>query len=221
MSEIRFKLILRDHKKTLPLVIMAILLLIVAYVLWSNYLDSHFIGTFDQYGLPVQFSQTGWSLLFIAWPLWAIPLMVIQALIYIGRLVFSCWKHTPISPEPEKPPISTPPLHHLNENDFSRALEIETLKFQFDTIKKKYFEEHKKMEETLLMAKKAKGKKSTNSSKSPEIMSTNANHSSAHYEAIITSLKAENKKSLKQIAVLKEDLEQSHSLIEKLLIESP
>lgn len=45
-----------------------------------NYFSTHFIGGYDQLGVPFQQARPGWSLLFTAWPLWIIPALLAVAI---------------------------------------------------------------------------------------------------------------------------------------------
>jgi len=42
--------------------------------IWEVYLSNHFIGTYDEYGIPYKFSGHGWRLMLIGWPIWVNPL---------------------------------------------------------------------------------------------------------------------------------------------------
>lgn len=48
--------------------------------LWENYLSNHFIGTYDEYGIPYKFSGHGWRLMLRGWPIWVVPTFLALAI---------------------------------------------------------------------------------------------------------------------------------------------
>jgi len=44
--------------------------------LWEVFMQNHFIGRFDDHGLPSHISKPGWHLFFSAWPVWLMPTIV-------------------------------------------------------------------------------------------------------------------------------------------------
>lgn len=207
-------------------VVVAILALIsVGYTLWIHYLDSHFVGTFDVDGLPSTFFRTGWPLMLDAWELWLVPSIFILVIAELSRYAYQCFYKKPSqataisSPQP-----TTHPHIEIQQNslDFEHSLEIETLKQQNVIIKAKYFEEHKRAEQAIREKEEVLFKLESMSKEMPQqtapiFMQAPPAPSTAHFEAEISSLKAENKKLLKQMTGLQDDLEQSNALIEKLL----
>ncbi len=210
-----------------------LIILTIGFVLWEDYLRDHFVGAFDQYGLPSRFFRTGLPLMIDAWPIWVLPsaLVLILALT-IEQVIrhFTDAKKEQIASESAHKSAVIAETKGKNQIEFNRALEIEGLKQQVDILKQKYFEAHRKsqnVEQTIeeaqlqvqIAQKEAAEAKATvaalsttHPAKAYQPAPTNA-----HHEAVITSLKADNKKLQKQITELQEDLEQSNALIEKLL----
>jgi hypothetical protein len=207
-----------------------LIILIVGFVLWEDYLRDHFVGAFDQYGLPSQFFRTGLPLMIDAWPIWVIPSVLLVLLVVTIERVFQHFSEInkqKLAKENEHQTVIIAETKGKNQIEFNRALEIEALKQQVEILKQKYFEEHRKSQDvartieeaTLLtqLAQKeaAEAKAAAASNKSAKTLTSAP--SNAHNEAVITSLKADNKKLQRQITELQEDLEQSNALIEKLL----
>lgn len=209
--------------KTMGLGLVLVLLTIV-YVWWGHYLNRHFAGTFDEYGLPSKFFRTGWFLLIDAWGIWVIPtlflLMVGLGIEYWSRHVHtyseSFSKHRRVlEAMREKQIMELASQKAKNKMSFSHALELEALKQQVGILKGKYLEERQRAEQAVRDADEAivKARKQV----TPPVVAKHTPPSNAHNDAIISSLRAENKKQLKQISSLQEDLDQSNALIEKLL----
>lgn len=215
-------------------IIVVLIILTFGYVLWERYLGNHFVGMFDEYGLPSRIFRTGWPLLLDAWPLWFIPTLFILVLVqcgeYIAQRFINAKRKAATASEIKK--ISTAiESKEKMQIDFTRALEIEGLKQQVDILKKKYFEEHQKSQEIMRDAEETSIALQTAQKKAAEAVAAAAAATAAqpptqprvqaptnaHNEAVISSLKADNKKLQKQITELQEDLEQSNALIEKLL----
>lgn len=226
---------MNSNNNILKIIALAVVLIIltIGFVIWEDYLRDHFVGAFDQYGLPSQFFRTGLPLMIDAWPIWVIPsvlLVIITITIEQVFFHFSNIKKQKIAEENIKKTAIIAETKGKNQIEFNRALEIEGLKQQVDILKQKYFEEHRKsqdvariIEEANLQmqiaqkeAAEAKATAAALSAKSTKTATAQA-PSNAHNEAVITSLKADNKKLQKQIAELQDDLEQSNALIEKLL----
>ena len=208
--------------------------LTAGFVFWQNYLYDHFMGTFDAYGLPSQSFRTGWPLMIDAWPFWFFPSLLMIILVQVSLWVIQQTSKSKQQKEQEENSKKTTAINAVKEKsniEFNRALEIEGLKQQVEILKHKYFEEHHKLQEimrnteestlSLQLAQKeaaeAKAAAERALSKAKTSASPSSSPSNAHNEAVITSLKAENKKLQKQVAELQEDLEQSNALIEKLL----
>lgn len=208
-----------------------LIILILGFVLWEDYLRDHFVGAFDQYGLPSKFFRTGLPLMIDAWPIWVIPSVLLVLLaVTVERIFqhFSDEKKQQLTKDHENKAAMIAEAKGKNQIEFNRALEIEGLKQQVEILKQKYFEEHRKSQDvariieeatlqTQLAQKEASEAKAIAAASSKSTKTTISAPSNAHNEAVITSLKADNKKLQRQIAELQEDLEQSNALIEKLL----
>ena len=204
-------------------IVLAILLVIIialttGYILWGNYLETHFVGTFDQYGLPSKLFRSGWALMLDAWPLWLFPAVFISILVRASEIMFRRYflelsKADLAKLEIEKTEqtkiIHT---HEKKEHDFNHALEIETLKQQVNILKTKYIEEHNRAEEAIRTAEEAteRAEEATEAIPPPPIVKMLQAPVNTQNEALIISLQ-------KKIKTLQEDLEQSNALIEKLL----
>lgn len=201
-----------------------LVLLTILYVWWGRYLNEHFAGTFDVYGLPSKFYRTGWFLLIDAWEIWVIPTLF---LLIVGLGLEHWFRHVHTYSESfskhrrvleamrEKQIMELASQKAKNKMSFSHALELEALKQQVGILKGKYLEERQRSEQVVRDADEAIEKARKQVPSPVAIMPTPP--SNAHNEAIISSLRAENKKHLKQIADLQDDLDQSNALIEKLL----
>ena len=224
------------NNNTFKIIALAIVLVIltIGFAAWEDYLNDHFVGTFDQYGLPSQFFRTGWPLIIDAWPFWLIPSVLLVLLVQTIERALRHFMGAKNKKTEEANAQKTAAIINAKEKnhiEFNRALEIESLKQQVEILKHKYFEEHRKsqdstrnIEEAVLamhLAKKeaseAKALAQAAVFKNPTVAKAPPAPTNAHNEAVITSLKADNKKLQKQIAELQEDLEQSNALIEKLL----
>jgi len=204
-----------------------LVILTILYVWWRHYLSDHFAGEFDAYGLPSKMFRSGWFLLVDAWELWVIPTLIF---LIIGLSVEYWCRH--ILPESSHH-ASTHENDELKEKEmlvvaekkahqnisFSHALEIEALKQQVEILKKKYLEERQHAEQTLRDADEMLEKAKRATPVMPSSAAPTSAPSNAHSEAVITSLRAENKKLQQQVTDLQEDLDQSNALIEKLLEE--
>ncbi len=212
------------------LIVLAILFLVIfGYIVWGRYLNNHFLGSFDQYGTPNNIFETGWDIMSHGWPLWVIPtlffLVIVELIEFLARGYVEAQKEDDQkSTEQQTQKITK--IKEKSQMDFTHALEIEQLKQQVDILKHKYFEEHQKTQESarnieeMSIALEAAQKAAAAVPPPPPVeprKTTAPVATNAHNEVVITSLKAENKKLLKQVAELQEDLEQSNALIEKLL----
>lgn len=215
------------NKNTLKIVALGfiLVLLTMGFVLWGHYLNNHFVGAFDEYGLPSKFFRVGWPLMIDAWPLWFFPSLFFVLIAQTAKWVLQYL----LASKEKDTKAQNAGISEKSHVEFHRALEVEGLKQQVDILKHKYFEEHHKSQElaqhieestlAVQLAQKeateakaiaAAAQKSSSGTATPQ-------PSNAHNEAIITTLKADNKKLQRQIMELQEDLEQSNALIEKLL----
>lgn len=69
------------------LTIIAVVLASVSYYFWEDYLFSHFLGGYDQYGLPKQVSHQGFYFFISAWPVWLYPIFLLCLLAGILYLI--------------------------------------------------------------------------------------------------------------------------------------
>ncbi|AHE66135.1 hypothetical protein [Legionella oakridgensis] len=78
-----------NTRSSIPIILLITLGVIgaaVGYYFWEAYLLTHYLGGYDQYGLPVQRSYPGFHFFFHAWPLWFFPMIVILAI-----MIFLQW----------------------------------------------------------------------------------------------------------------------------------
>lgn len=74
---------MRNHSlkiKMILITVLAVLLIAVSYYFWEDYLFSHFLGGYDQHGLPKQQSYSGFYFFAAAWPLWLYPIFLFSLL---------------------------------------------------------------------------------------------------------------------------------------------
>ena len=114
----------------------------VGFAFWQDYLREHFVGGFDQYGLPSQFFRTGWPLALDAWPIRVTPSVLLIILVQtIDRIIrhFADSKKEKIASENAQKMAEIGEAKGKNQMEFNRSLEIESLKQQVEILKKKYF----------------------------------------------------------------------------------
>lgn len=61
----------------------------VGFYFWEVYLFSHYLGGYNQYGLPVQSSHSGYWFFLSAWPVWTFPLFCLLAIIFFVYFIRS------------------------------------------------------------------------------------------------------------------------------------
>lgn len=66
-----------SRKLKLTFVTLFVIWLASGYYFWEKYLNEHYLGSYDQYGLPIQLSNPGYDLVYHAWFLWAFPLITL------------------------------------------------------------------------------------------------------------------------------------------------
>jgi|GEM_PF-6580707 len=83
--------IVRDLRKSaiFTAVIVFAVLIATGIFLWEAYLTNHFIGSYDEQGLPVYVSNSGWILMWHTWPLWFMPTLGVTLLILA---IFPLWR---------------------------------------------------------------------------------------------------------------------------------
>ncbi len=72
----------RSIRTTLMITIIAISAAVIAagFHLWEVYIQNHFIGVFDEHGLPSDQIISGWDMFVHAWPVWSVPTGVVLVL---------------------------------------------------------------------------------------------------------------------------------------------
>ena len=120
---------------------------------WSDFIKTHFVGQFDQLGIPFREAGPGWTLIPASWPLWLVPAGIF-ALIALG---LGWWLHqrysqttptTAATAETQEiiPPaaiavtpqsVPTPPAAEPIQKSVSRQLELESLKQELSVTKEK------------------------------------------------------------------------------------
>lgn len=55
---------------------------------FSTYLNTHFIGQFDQLGIPFREAGPGWAILSSAWPLWVVPALFAALISLVANYLF-------------------------------------------------------------------------------------------------------------------------------------
>ncbi len=125
---------------------------------WSAYLKTHFVGQFDQLGIPFREAGPGWTLLPASWPLWLVPTFIF-AIIAAGlgwwlclRLNNAVPKNTStetltipveiIPPAAVAPPMAeqlptAPAFVSSMQKNLASRLELESLKHDLATTKDK------------------------------------------------------------------------------------
>lgn len=174
-------------------------LLTTGLQLWQVYLAEHFLGGFNEYGLPANFSRNGWGLMWDALPLWLVPTLIFALLAIFFTLTFKIATDSsseiqtqPLSPsKPEESEIRA----GMTDADLLHALEIQKLKRELAGLKTKL--------------------QQANHDSNSESESSRA----ARFKKELTSVIAQNKQYELQIQHLKEDLKKNKDLVEQLLSE--
>lgn len=179
--------------------IVAILAFLVAWLtagfhFWEVYIHNHFIGNYDRYGLPTNFSRSGWYLLIDAWPLWLLPSITTLLIATVTAVLVIHFKPTVLNV------ASTG--QYTNGSDSKNVvsqLEIKKLQRQLDVSKKKMREMKEQRDST---------NKPTANNK--ELRQTQAD---------LLAKKNEIQQLGQQIRTLEGDLTRAKALIERLLTE--
>lgn len=127
-------------------------LTIVGINVWSAFIKTHFVGQFDQLGIPFREAGPGWTLLPASWPLWLVPAGIF-ALIALG---LGWWLHQRFAQPPTAtiagapqeiiPPaaiapapanVSIPAAPEPTSKNLARQLEFESLKQELSSTKDK------------------------------------------------------------------------------------
>jgi hypothetical protein len=102
----------------------------------SLYLETHFVGRFDEEGIPFRVSREGWLGLWDAWPFWGLPTIVFSVILPLlaawGLTHFRRGRPRDISDVPSMPasnPVSTPPPPpRASKGTVPEQMELATLK---------------------------------------------------------------------------------------------
>ncbi len=71
---------------------------------WSDFIKTHFVGQFDQLGIPFRQAGPGWTLLPTSWPLWLVPTGIFTVLaLGLGWWLHQCFATTSTSGASEPP----------------------------------------------------------------------------------------------------------------------
>jgi len=144
-----------NWRTTLAFVGLAIIAVLVISGIdaWSAYIKAHFVGRFDQLGIPFREAGPGFSLLPASWPLWLVPTGIF-AILATG---LGWWLHQSYAPAAETKPVETPakeiitsttiprepvgvivpPLPGSMQKSVARQLELESLKHELASTKEK------------------------------------------------------------------------------------
>lgn len=109
--------------------VISLCLIISGIYVWNEYLSTHFIGQFDQLGIPFRKAGPGWSLLLDTWPLWCVPIGIIVIL-----AVGADWllRRTHIVNQVSQPKMEQQIVEPLQPIDnVAKKIELETLKREF------------------------------------------------------------------------------------------
>lgn len=165
---------------------------------WEVYLGTHYLGGFNEYGLPADFSRTGWALLIDAFTLWAVPSLIcaLIASLLTGFFLTREPNQTPNSEsDEENMPLTSPSKTGMSSSDLVNQLEIQKLKRKLELAKSKIRE-----------------------ARSGQVDSKEAQRTET-YKAELKKAQKENQAHIKQISTLGDDLKRAKHLIERLLDE--
>jgi hypothetical protein len=130
----------KDRRVALLFAVFCLLVLLLAtgYENWSNYLQTHFVGRFDDEGIPYRVSREGWLGLWDAWPLWSLPTLLLSGILALGVWGF-CLFTSPRRPQnmvsaipkevKKAEPAPAPTASNVPSNQsVTQQLEFESLK---------------------------------------------------------------------------------------------
>jgi hypothetical protein len=118
---------------------------------WSVYIKTHFVGQFDQLGIPFREAGPDWPLIPASWPLWLVPSSIF-ALLALG---LGWWLHQKFTqtitnfsavkplevtaPTAVAPPTdnAVPAVHGHTQINLSLQLEFESIKHELAATKEK------------------------------------------------------------------------------------
>lgn len=113
--------------------------LIVVLFTWLDYLDNHFVGTYDVTGLPSNFSHSGWRLIFDSWLLWGPPALFFTLTVAAGVWFFKPQKRIRTSGTPGSSTVSVSAAPGLGSQELIKSkLENEKLRHRLAITEEKY-----------------------------------------------------------------------------------
>lgn len=107
---------------------------------WETYLYNHFIGGFNEFGLPDNYSDTGWGLMIDAWPLWLIPTILAVVLSLIISYFYREYRSSSTPIDEDEETDQQPVMTGISSSGLAHQLEIQKLKQQVEIAKEKYQE---------------------------------------------------------------------------------
>lgn len=119
-----------NWRTTLSFVGLALLTVlgITAFDAWNAYFKLHFIGQYDQLGIPFRQAGPGWDMFFAAWPLWLLPSCLVG---FIAAGVTWFILYEPQKIEVESAIDIEEPIRETT-SVMKRKLEVTSLKQQLD-----------------------------------------------------------------------------------------
>ncbi|WP_133128348.1 hypothetical protein [Legionella nagasakiensis] len=101
---------------------------VVGFYFWETYLLTHYLGGYNEYGLPVQHSYPGFYFFLYAWPLWLFPVFVLL-------VIMSFFQWYRVVKSHKKRQVLTEALVNKEVQIEELREELRTLKNKFDKIK--------------------------------------------------------------------------------------
>jgi len=187
--------ITRNFRHTLYIVLFAFTIgwATAAFHFWEQYLITHFMGEFDPFGLPSNFSRSGFALMLDAWVLWLAPALLTG--IFVFTITYFVARH--ISPIKELA-LEQKSVSALDSKDVASQLEIQQLKRQITLLK-----------QHLRSAKKGIPKsKEVQHDSNPEIK---------RLKSELSIMENKKQEQAKYVKILEDDVTGAKELIEKLL----
>ncbi|GGI88752.1 hypothetical protein GCM10007966_16860 [Legionella impletisoli] len=94
----------------------------VAYYFWEVFLFAHYLGGYDEYGLPIQRSHPGFYFFIQAWPLWVFPIFIVILLVLFLTSIFQREKEQKIN--------------HLKAEMIEHEKALEALELELELVRK-------------------------------------------------------------------------------------
>ena len=131
----------RNHKSAARILLIGMLAasMTAGYHFWKVYLGNHFVGSFNEYGVPTIFTRSGWPLMLDAWVLWGVPSIFFSILSNLALWQVVRWIQDRRDKALERLKEATPSLPAL-EMDIQAQLDIQRLKQQLAIVTQKYQE---------------------------------------------------------------------------------